>query len=383
MTSKLLKLNILQWNAQSIKPKLVSFSEILRQEKVHIAVLSETWLEPECDFKVNGYCVYRADRDDSYGGVAILVHKSVKAQQKFFQIHNSGIEIVCVKVFNCELFENIIAIYCPSRIVTTHQDWSNLLALWSTKTLILGDFNAHHVSWSYKTDLRGTLIHDSLLDSKFFALNDGIHTRVRLVDNYLQQSSPDISLVSIDIAHNFNWTVLNENLGSDHLLIKISTLTFSHLPSVTKRNFRKADWLSYKKYLEQRFCSFQLPCDLQEAYDSFLDILNDAANKFIPLVKLNQNPTSVFSPKPYWSAEISQAVAQRRLALSQFRRNPTPENLGILNDRIHFAQKLIRQAKGEGWQNFCTSIDHTTSAKEMWHKMRWLKGRRSPAHYVD
>ncbi|KAF9412323.1 hypothetical protein HW555_009161 [Spodoptera exigua] len=98
---------------------------------------------------------------------------------------------------------------------------------------------------------------------------------------------------------------------------------------------------------------------------------------------LVSNPATNFVPKAYWSTELSHAVAQRRLALSKFRRNPTPQNLEVLKNKIHSAQSLIRQAKGRDWQNFCTSVDHTTSASEMWLKMRWLKGVRSPRRHVD
>lgn len=36
------KLTILQWNSQSVRPKLEAFQNILFQEKVHIAALCET-----------------------------------------------------------------------------------------------------------------------------------------------------------------------------------------------------------------------------------------------------------------------------------------------------------------------------------------------------
>ncbi|KAG6438736.1 hypothetical protein O3G_MSEX000179 [Manduca sexta] len=383
MANNTVKLNILQWNAQSIKPKVISFFEILRQEKVHVASLSETWLEPDSQFNLSGYDIYRTDRVDSYGGVALAVHKSIKSQRSPIHMRNSGIEVVCVQLFNCYPIEYIVAVYCPSRIITSYQDWEHLFSSWSAKTLILGDFNAHHISWSYKTDPRGNLIHDSLLESNFITLNDGSHTRIRLVNTILQQSSPDISLVSLDIASKFDWNVLNESLNSDHLLIKISTIAVSHFPPVVKRNFRKADWGSYSKYLEAKLRDLCLPDNPQEAYDLFLYIVNEAANKFIPLLKFNQNLTSKFSPKPYWTAILSRAVASRRLALASFRRNPTPHNLGILKNKINLAQRLIRQAKKEDWQNFCTSVNESTTSSDMWRKMKWLKGYSSSRRFVD
>ena len=183
MANKPIKLNILQWNAQSIRPKLASFQELLCQEKVHIAVLSETWLDAESNFKVKCYDVYRSDRDDSYGGVAILLHKSIKSQLRRVHVNNNGIEVVCVRLHNCYPVENIVSLYCPSSVITYQQDWDSLLSIWRSKTLIFGDFNAHHTSWSHKTDRRGNLLYDSLIDSNYITLNDGTYTRVRLVDS--------------------------------------------------------------------------------------------------------------------------------------------------------------------------------------------------------
>nr|XP_026492744.1 uncharacterized protein LOC113398301 [Vanessa tameamea] len=71
--------NILQWNAQSIESKLVNFGELLWQEKIHIAIVSETWLRKESSITLSGYNIYRNDREDSYGGVAIIVHKSIQS----------------------------------------------------------------------------------------------------------------------------------------------------------------------------------------------------------------------------------------------------------------------------------------------------------------
>lgn len=237
MANKVL-FNVLQWNAQSIRPKLLSFSEMLIQEKIHIAALSETWLEPDSNFNISGYNVYRSDRDDSYGGVAIFLHNSIKAQQKPVRLNNADIEIICVQLFNCKPFEYVIAVYCPSRIVTNRHDWDSLFSMWSHNAIILGDFNAHHTTWSYKNDHRGNLIYDALMDSNFFVLNDGTHTRVRLVDNNWQQSAPDLSLISNDIALGVNWNVLNENLGSDHLIIKILSQLSLHIPPISKKKFR-------------------------------------------------------------------------------------------------------------------------------------------------
>lgn len=377
------KLTILQWNSQSVRPKLEAFQNILFQEKVHIAALCETWLEPNSHLKVAHYNVFRKDREDAYGGVAIFVHKSVCSQVYNIRCSNPGIEILCIKVYNCSQIDYIAAVYCAPSVRTSQQDWDSVFSILNKKTLILGDFNGHHTNWSYKTDLRGSQIFDAMLDNRVITLNDGRSTRVKLVNNQLQQSTPDITLVSSDLALIFDWNILNETLGSDHMMIKITT-SFNTLPeNILRRNFRKADWVSYSTLLETLFTQYDRLENLQDDYNNFIEFLNIAADIHIPYIKYNSDPDTTFCPKPYWNADLSKSVAERRLALSVFRRNPTPSNLTSLNEKIRASQKLLRYVRDKSWQGMCASLDSTTTQSEMWRKMKWFKGRSSSRQYVD
>lgn len=372
-----ININIIQWNCQSIRPKSMSLESLLTQEKVHIAVLSETWLEPDSYFHINGYNTFRLDRLDGYGGVAILTHKSVKVITCLSRSPNVGIELLHVKIFNCRFIENIISIYCPSTVRATQNDWDYIFSLCGTKSLILGDFNAHHPNWSFKTDQRGAQIFDCMLDHNFVTMNNGSPTRIRLVNGLLQQSSPDVSFVSSDLATLLSWNVTNETLGSDHVIIKISFTMDLSRDVIRKRNFKHCDWASYSKRIEELLIDFSIPSDLQSFYDMFLDAIQTAANEFIPYIKIPQHFNTKFSPKQYWNPELSKAVAERRLALAIFRRCPSPVNLENLQDKISSAQRVIRLARCRSFQRFCSSIDETSSPSVMWRKMKWMKGYRS------
>lgn len=381
---QVLKCNIAHWNAQSLRPKLIDFENFLCLSRIHIAAVSETWLEPGSNLSIKDYTVYRNDRDDSYGGIIILTHRSIQSQLCSISHSNSGIQMLMVKIHNCDFIEHIISVYCPSSVNTTQNDWDHIFSLNSNKTLIIGDFNAHHSNWSYKTDTRGLRIYDAMADYNYISLNDGAPTRIKMVNGYLRQSSPDISISSADISYKFNWKVTNESLGSDHLIVVLSSAIQSKLSHITKRNFKQADWNKYQETAEVHFRQFQI-CenDLQNSYNSFIEILHKAADASIPKLKLCQNPSNKFKPKPYWSPTLSKAVAERRLALSSFRKNPTPNNLSILQTKINNAQKLIRRAKIEGFNNFCSSLDSSVSTSDMWRRMRWLKGYKSTNAHID
>lgn len=372
--------NIVQWNSQSIKPKLTDFECMLFQNKVHIALLSETWLNEEINTNISNYSMYRNDRLDSYGGVAIVTHKSIKSEINHINLSNPGIEVLAIKVLNCKLITNVISLYCPSSVRTTQADWDELFSLFDSKTLIAGDFNAHHTNWSCKNDTRGVQILDSSINYSFIPLNDGSATRVKLVGSILQETSPDITFVSSDIFIDLTWRVLNENLGSDHMLIKVSVVygDFSH--DVKRRNYKKADWSAYRNSIESSLvASNNISNDsVQFDYDTFISIINESANANIPWIKVNTDPTSKFTPKPYWNPALSKLVAQRRLALSSFRRNPTPANLTLLENNSLLVRTELSKARSADWRSMCESIDENTTLSDMWRKMRWVKGYRQP-----
>ncbi|KAH9640066.1 hypothetical protein HF086_015997, partial [Spodoptera exigua] len=109
--------------------------------------------------------------------------------------------------------------------------------------------------------------------------------------------------------------------------------------------------------------------NVQILYDHFICQLNNAADSNIPLIKVCNKPSSNFRPKGYWSPAISKLVGERRLALGNFRRNPTPANLSLLEEKTKKSKRAIQTAKSADYQKFCDDIDHGVSASEMWHRL--------------
>lgn len=370
---KTVNLNIVQWNAQSLKPKLEEFKCLLLQEKIHIALISETWLGEDVYVNINQYNIIRRDREDSYGGIAIVAHNSINLQEVQVSTVSPGIELLSIQLNNCGFIKYIILVYCPSSVHTTQADWDNIFSLFSNNCLIVGDFNAHHTNWSYKNDSRGKQIFDSALEFSFTSLNTGQPTRIKLVNDILQSSSPDITFASVDIALNFDWNVMNENLGSDHLFIKFRVNFCEDVYYHKKRNYKLANWARYRNNLDC-FPLSNSEVEVQAMYDYFTSQINRLADENIPLIKFCNKPNDRFKPKGYWSPDISKLVAERRLSLKKFRGNPTPSNLALLEENTRKTKYAIQKARSNDYKKFCDSIDYKVSASDMWRRMRWVKG---------
>ncbi|CAG5056790.1 unnamed protein product [Parnassius apollo] len=158
--------------------------------------------------------------------------------------------------------------------------------------------------------------------------------------------------------------------------------TQSPMPRLDE-TLKKADWVKYRQVIEEECAHFEISSNPQEAYDDFITFLFKAAEASIPFIKICRNPKANFIPKPYWTPDLSHAVAERRLELKTFRQNPTPANLNSLREKTRKAQKLIRNAKSKVWWEFCTSLNEISSASEMWRKIQWLKGYRSVKPQIE
>ncbi|XP_075986249.1 uncharacterized protein LOC142983227 [Anticarsia gemmatalis] len=317
------------------------------------------------------------------GGTAVPPdHKSIKMVKKNYNIPNTNIEIIGAEILNVPGLKNMIYVYCPPLVNTNQADWDQIFSFSHTETMLAGDFNAHHTLWSCKTDGRGEMVYKAMFESDYICLNNGSATRIRMVNGDLQQSSPDVTFVTSEMAIKSTWYPTSESLGSDHIIIKI-TYGYCRLNLfLKKRNYKKAQWKEFQEKCDEAFTNLPMLHDVQNDYNIFMNKLESVAEDTIPWIKICQNPDNKFNPKPYWNEKISKAVAERRMALAKLRRNPTPDNYKIYKEKVACAQKLIITSRYKSWSEFCTSIDHETSASEMWRRMKWIKGLRN-SHTID
>lgn len=75
------KLNIVQGNAQSLLGHKHIFTLYLYQNDIHIALISETWLQSSKVLNFKEYKIERLDIGSKHNGVAILIRNYINWQQ--------------------------------------------------------------------------------------------------------------------------------------------------------------------------------------------------------------------------------------------------------------------------------------------------------------
>ena len=155
----------------------------------------------------------------------------------------------------------------------------------------------------------GEEVFDWVISSDLLPLND-LNTPTLFHRSSGSRSSPDISFAPSTLAFSCSWEVL-QDLGSDHLPILLS-IPLSPVFRPNERppsfNFQKARWDGFASYFDSHCPSAEeySSLSLSSAAALFTSLTLNAAKSSIPFGLIKRHP------KAWWSAEVEQAVSERR-----------------------------------------------------------------------
>ena len=145
-----------------------------------------------------------------------------------------------------------------------------------------------------------------------------------------------------------------QDLGSDHLPILLS-IPLSPVYRPNERppsfNFQKARWGGFASYFDSHFPSAEeySSLSLSSAAALFTSLALNAAKCSIPFGRRLKRPS-----KAWWSAEVEEAVGERRKAFAAAHRSDEDRQAYISASRRTLS--VIAKAKTEAWQTTCSSL---------------------------
>lgn len=364
---------IIQWNCRSIIPKKTDLIYLINKYNPTVIALSETWLNPVYLFNIPGYICLREDRFDGYGGVAILIKKSVNFTQINFpsSAYSDIINVIGIKIDNIA----ILSIYLSRSSRDILNEVSNLFANLARPFLVLGDFNCHHQSWGSEiSNSDGIYLLDILHANNLCLLNTGAPTRRTKPNEH--KSAVDLSVCTPNLASSFSWSPHPYTYGSDHYPLIISSPirsppTYIREPRL-KYKLSNADWTNFKQHVESKITELPeiVKGDESNAALALAACLINVADQLFPVKK---PPSSMIPFPPWWSTQCSEVVKRRKVAEKEYAKNMSDQNLDILNDVIKSTKLFLREKKQEGWKSFCASLSPTTCPSEVWRSIKRFK----------
>ena len=235
-----IKHRIIQWNCRGIRPKYEELLLLLTLLRPSVFCLQETFMKPEETFTLKGFNVYNYIHTDclrASGGSSLLVHSSVPQRQIKLK---TDLQAVAVSItLNKEI--TFCSIYIPPSYSLRSEQLTSLLQQLPSPYMLVGDFNGHNVLWgSNDNDPRGQLIEDFITENDICLMNDKSNT-------YLDSgkgtfSSLDLSLCHPSLYLDYEWSVCEDQHGSDHFPILIESVQTHCEDHNPKWKLHKADW---------------------------------------------------------------------------------------------------------------------------------------------
>ena len=113
-------------------------------------------------------------------------------------------------------------------------------------------------------------------------------------------------------------------------------------------NFGKVRWDDFAYYFDYHCPSAEKYSSLSSSAALFTSLAPNAAKSTIPFGRIKRHP------KAWWSAEVEEAVSERRKAFAAAHRSEEGRQAYITASRR--ASSVIVKAKAEAWQATCSSL---------------------------
>ena len=220
--------------------------------------------------------------------------------------------------------------------------------------IIGADSNAHSVLWGSEiNNTRGDEFEAFMANNDLSVLNVG--TTPTFYKSEQVNSIIDVTLVHYSLYdHIENWRVSVEDYKSDHRCISFQ-LNISPPSDQPVKNWQRTDWNKVTHKLGQQNSLWTAPeywseSKLDSEVEAFSSLIRVTAEQFtpsfIPKLRLRKNT--------WWNADLT---AQRKEVKNKYRTwtitSLEEDHLSYVEARLQM-KKVLRQAKVEAWQTFCS-----------------------------
>ena len=367
------KYKIIQRNCRGVKPRFEELLLLLSLLRPSVFCLQETFLKPNDTFTFKGFNVYNHIHSDclrASGGSSLLVHSSLPQRQIKLK---TDLQAVAVSI-TLDKEITFCSIYIPPSYSLRSEQLTSLLQQLPSPYMLVGDFNGHNVLWgSNDNDPRGELIEDFITENDICLMNDKSNT-------YLDSgkgtfSSLDLSLCHPSLYLDYEWSVCEDQHGSDHFPILIESVQTHGEDHNPKWKLHKADWDLFNNLCNESLTDTSLS-DSSDPITDFTSSLIAISEKCIP--KTATNPKKSI---PWYNDDCKEAIKQRKDTLSKFCKFPTHVNLNTYRNSRAKARRTIKSAKRKSWRAYVSSLNYKTPTKKVWDMVRKISGKSKSATY--
>ena len=324
-------------NVRSLINKIDAIRLWAKMTESDVIVLSETWLKPSITnnmIHIDGYNLFRTDRVNKGGGVAIYAKASLDCcsvetitKPKFFEL--------CAVKLNLpnDTSLTVVGCYCPpSAVAAATALLSDFLHELSNEFIVLGDLN-----WDW-------LLPSSPLKDICDALNltQLVQSPTRLNLKRMDKSTL-IDVILTNSPHKYSASGVLCNDVSDHCMVacvKNCKMTKTKPRFIFKRNYKRINEQAFLHDIYQS--DLNLVCfmdDVELAWDYFKKAFLAIIDKHAPTIRYRVRGRD----NPWFNDSIATAIRERNEAWIKAKRNNTDKcwlNYRVLRNKCTRLIKL-------------------------------------------
>jgi hypothetical protein len=354
-------LSIILWNANGILRRRNELEMFLHDERIDVALISESHLTSRSRLSIQGYRMYRSDHpnDASQGGTAIFIRSGLQHNVCPLSPPTERLQAAAVTIQLERLHINVAAVYCPPRFALTMNHFQQLVAELGDHYIVGGDFNAKHPAWGSRlTTPRGRVLYRFLSERNLRILSP-------LSPTYwptAQRLQPDLIdfLFSRGINGIYTQVEPNEDLASDHTAVRV-TLHTKPVLTVPKPSLNRGrmDWGMFQNEVERNL-NLNVPLktsgDIDYAVQHFTTTIQSAA--WDSSAPRPRRPTTNLSVPQ----EIRHMLRDKRRARHTWQRTRFPEDRRHYNRLCNIIKKKLAVFKSESFNNFVETLNDDSTA---------------------
>ena len=371
--------HLILWNARSLLPKLNEFRNYLYNLEPLIVCITETHLKQQYSPKFQNYYVFRKDRDDGFGGLLILCHKSISAKLKDLIPYQNGVmEYLSIEYSFQGKWSTLILLYNPCKNLSENEI-NHYLCEVDTTGIVCGDLNAHHETWELngpKPNPSGKSLFNVLTRSVNLRLLNPVDLPTRTDPSSGKTSNIDLLITTSDY-NNLNISI-GKDLGSDHQPVILSPQGKA-VPLLYFRSrwtIKEGLWSDWRNSLKEVPTPSDTNDPLDSEYNLFKEAILGSSHEFF---SISDSSKPRRPGQPWWNKDCEVAVEARRRALKKFQKSPSPQNKRLYNQANKYAKQTTKLSKEQAWSTFLSTINPRTPISIVWKFFRAMKGGTVPS----
>jgi len=359
-------LKIAHINICSLRNKLTDLTDILQLNNLHILAVSETHVDSTIDdatLRIDGYSIFRNDRNVYGGGVAIYIQNHTPVQM-MPDLMYFGIEVIWLKVILKHL--KPILIGCCYRPPNANSEYLDKIcemldhaSCMNLETYFMGDFN---IDWNSsdcrKIKLMSTAIACGLSQvinkpTRICIKKDGTQSASCIDHMFINRLQACSNCLSVPVGF------------SDHNLIAIVRKTKvpkSGPKIIMKRSYRKINYSQYEDDVRNtNWSEVILQKDPEKAFQLFDRTLMRIVENHAPIKKFTVRNVNT----PWLDQELKDLMKERDLAKQAAITSKIKSDWQVYRKLRNYVTKVNKRKKKLHYTKKIIEIKH--DSKQLWN----------------